>query len=297
MSRTFTEAFELMLKIQAPKSKNTLAQAKCVVKHLQPWFEVNCPNLEEFENDFEERWAEYRAAQAKIPRKNGKARRLGHDRRYLVMALRRALAKNWIKKPFKKSDFALNDAMEPIGKYVEDSDIKKLLAALEGHPKTKLQVLMAVLMGMRLSEILKLRKEEVNLTRRQIVLDPNRLKTRKPRKVPIPIANDVLPLLKAAFDSATGIYVFPMDRNPDEPQADNRHWWSAARRKAGVACRFHDLRHTAITNAIAAKIPSEWVTQVFGATPAVISRVYAHLREDDQEQFRSFNDGRFTVSK
>lgn len=290
---TFSEAFELLLKIQSPKAKNTYAQAQCVVAHLSPWFTTNAPYLDEFETDFEERWAEYRAAQAKIPAHSGKPRRLAHDRRYLVMALRRAQAKGWTKKAFSKRDFSLNEAHEPIGKYVEDANVVKLLAALSIHPRTKLQVMMALMMGMRLSEILKLRKEEVNLDRKEITLDPNRLKTRKPRKVPVPIANDVLPLLAAAFAEAKGIYVFPMDRNPDEAQSDNRHWWTIARRRAGVKCRFHDLRHTAITNAIAAGIPTEWVTQIFGATPAVISRVYAHLRKEDQEQFRNLFDGRF----
>lgn len=290
---TFSEAFELLLKIQSPKAKNTLAQAECIIAHLSPWFAEKAPFLDDFERDFEERWAEYRADQAKIPTTRGKKRRLAHDRRYLVMALRRALAKGWIKKAFTKRDFALNEAHEPIGKYVDDASIVKLLAALDEHPKTKLQAMMALMMGMRRSEILQLRKEEVDLEKRCIVLDPNRLKTRRARQVPIPIADEVYPLLVRHVQGASGIFVFPKDSDPNQPQTDNRHWWTLARRKSGVNCRFHDLRHTAVTNAVSAGIPTEWISKVFGATPQVLSRVYSHLREDDMKQFRELFAGRY----
>lgn len=235
----------------------------------------------------------YRAACVGQLTRRGKQRRLTHDRRYLVMALKRASVKGWIKKTFTKKDFQLKEAHESIGKHIDDESVQKLMKALEIHPKTRLQVMMAVYMGMRHSEILKLRVEEVDLAQRQINLDPSRLKTRQPRKVPIPIANKVLPELKQMIEQAKGIYVFPMDRDPNQAQADNRHWWTYARKKAGVSCRFHDLRHTAITNYIAAGIPTEWVTQVCGVTGQVISKVYAHLRKNDQEQFRSVFDKRF----
>lgn len=291
---TFSEAFELLLKVQSPKAKNTYAQTANIVAHLKPWFDRKAPYLDDFENSFEECWAEYRADQALGPcLRSGRPRRLAHDRRYLVMALKRAQKKNWIKKSFSKTDFALNEAHEPIGKYVDDICVIKLLKALDRHPKTQLQVMMALTMGMRLSEILKLRKDELNLERREITLDPNRLKTRRPRKVAIPIANTVYAPLVSQYDLTASSFVFPMERDPNRAQSDNRHWWTLARKDAGVKCRFHDLRHTAITNAIAAGIPAEWVTQVFGATPQVISRVYAHLREDDKEQFRTLFDGRF----
>lgn len=291
--RTFSEAFDLLLKIQSSQSKNTFAQARCVVAHLRPWFEENAPSLDEFETSYEETWAMYRSASAGQITRKGKPRRLTHDRRYLVQALKRANTKGWIKKSFTKKDFTLKEAHEPIGKHLDDESVVKLIRALEIHPRTQLQVKMAVYMGMRLSEILKLRVAEVDLINKQISLDPNRLKTRQPRKVPIPIANKVYPELAKWVESAKGSCVFPMDRNPDEAQSDNRHWWTLARKASGIQCRFHDLRHTAVTNAVAEGIPTEWISKVFGATPQVLSRVYAHLREDDKEQFRSFLDRRF----
>lgn len=315
--KTFDDAFDLLETVQAPKAKNTAAQTQAILKHLRPWFSEHCPHLDSFEKDFEETWAKYKVAQAEKSAEKNKQRRsegkpavpprkLGHDRRYLVMALSRALTKGWIKRKFTKSDFDLLEAVEPIGKFVEDADITKLLAFLRiKHEKTYLQVLMAVTMGMRISEILHLRTEEVRLSKREIVLDPNRLKTRQRRKVPIPISNVVYPLLRHYVGDATGPYVFPAIRfqfstregvaDPDSPQDDNRYWWDQAREKTGVDCRFHDLRHTAITNALAAGMAPLTACKIFGATQEVINEIYDHVKPEASQGFRSMFDGKFEV--
>lgn len=312
---SFGEAFDLVRKIQGPKAKNTDAQARDVIEpHLRPWFTEHCAYLDTFERDYEEKWAEYCIAQAdRSEQKNLdrefrgleriSPRKLGHDRRYLVMALKRAHTKGWIKKLFTKHDFPLLEASDPVGKYIEDEDVKKILQGLKRHPKTYLQVLIAVTMGMRISEILHLRKEEVDLKTREIVLDPRRIKTRRPRKVPIPIANVVYPLLKQAIADAPGPYIFPaMDmslgpRNPqvipNQPQDDNRYHWDRVREETEIELRFHDLRHTAMTNALDRGMPPLTATKIFGATIEVINRIYDHLKKDRKEQFRSMFDGRF----
>lgn len=289
--QTFNDAFDALLTIQSAQSKNTYAQAKCVIDgHLRPWFGSKL--LAPFQTSYEEEWAMYRSENAGVLTRRGKPRRFAHDRRYLVMTLKRAQIRGWTSKTFTKRDFTLKEAHEPIGRALSDEEQKRLLTALESHPRTHLQARMAMRMAMRLSEILKLRVEEVNLEKRTIILDPNRLKTRQARKVPIPISNTVYDDLAKYVLDAKGIYVFPMDRNADEPQADNRHWWTRARRASGVQCRFHDLRHTAITAFVSGGMATEWISQVCGATPQVLGRVYSHLREDDMEKFRQFWDGK-----
>src|SRR5579875_1618094 len=131
--RTLRDGFDLLLKIQSAQSKNTFAQAKCVVAHLR-WFDAI--TFEQMETDFEEFWAQYRAAQAGCLTRKGKPRKLGHERRYLVMALRRAQIKGWIKRSFRKSDFPLKESHEPVGQYISDEDIQKLLSFLVCHPRT-----------------------------------------------------------------------------------------------------------------------------------------------------------------
>jgi len=296
VDHTFAEAFALLLKIQSAQSKNTFAQARCIISRLSPWFEKNAPSLSEFEKNYEEIWASFRVEQSKVKTRRGNVRKLGHDRRYLVQALKRAQNKGWIKRSFTKRDFILKESQDEIGRALTDTEVKALLKALEKHPKTRLQVMISLTMGMRYSEILKLRVDEVNLSKKVINLDGARLKTRRPRKVPIPISNMVIAELSERVKAAVGTFVFPMDRSPDEAQADNRFYWDMARRESGVQCRFHDLRHTWATNMIARGTPQDYIVKVGGFTPQVMSRVYSHLQEDQMDEFRSAFDKRFNLA-
>lgn len=298
--KTFTDAFELLLAVQKPKSPNTYIQTASVLKYTRPWFEENCNDLKAFEKDWKLYWAKFVAYNSKHITRKGTPRRLGHAQRYLVMTLKNAQESGWIKKEFKKSNFPLNEAKIPVGKLITQIQAKKLLKALEVHDRTRLQVLMAMTMGMRFSEIMKLRKTEIifkvddksGKEYAEIVLDAGRLKTRMARKVAIPVANDVLPFLKQFYDEAKGPYIFPSERSPNEPQRENRHFWDIARRKSGVNCRFHDLRHFAASTLISEGFPTEWITKCLGMTPEVLSQIYAHMRTEDSEKFRHAFDGK-----
>ena len=293
MSHTFQEAFDLLLHIQSAQAKNTYAQARCVVNKMAPWFAKNAPDLSEFEKNYEETWSDFRVSQSKIMTRRGTPRKLGHDRRFLVQALKRAQNKGWITRSFTKRDFQLKESKDSIGRELSDDEVKSLLKALQRHPRTQLQVLISLTMGMRYSEILKLRTDEVNLKKKVINLDGARLKTRRPRKVPIPISNTVYEALATFVRNAKGIYVFPSEASPDKPQYDNRFHWDRARRDSGVQCRFHDLRHTWATNMIARKTPQDYILKVGGFTPQVMSEIYSHLQDDAMDEFRSAFDKKF----
>lgn len=305
--RTFDEAFDLVLKIQKPKAEKTYISAKLQIdKHLRPWFQMHCPRLSEFEKDHENKWAEYRLDQQLLD----PTRKLEHDRRHLLMALKRAENKNWIKKRFRKKDFDLKEATDPIGQCIEPDVLSGILNGLrpikelklEGRAKSMndckarlyLQASIAVTMGMRKKEIMHLQKDEIDRKKREINLDPHRLKIRRPRKVPIPITDEVYPLLMAAYEAAPGPYIFPKWRTnvtgqplvPGEPQDDNRYYWEWIKEQLNIEVRWHDLRHTAITNMIASGLPETFVCKVTGATRETIERVYAHLNQDVKAQFR-----------
>ena len=298
MSKTFDDCFDLLMKIQASKAPNTIAQTAANVKHLRPWFKKNCPNLEEFESSFEENWSAYKAFQKDEAKRLGKKpRMLRHDQRTLVMALKRAYIKTWVKKAFSKKDFELKESSKSIGKHIAEENTAKLSAYLFAHSiKTYLQFQMALTMGLRISEILQLRKEEVDLEKQEINLDPSRLKTRQARKVEIPITDIVFPLLKERFDSAEGEYIFPSDArgkiNPDKPQSDNTYHWKRAREVTGVKCRFHDLRHTCLSNALANGMQPLTASKYFGCTQEVLDKVYDHIRMKDRQTHRDILNGK-----
>lgn len=296
----FSEAFDLVLKLQSTKHENTYQQAHHVINgHLRDWFQIHCPFMDRMEKSYEEVWAEYQLDQQKL-----KPRKLEHDRRYLVMALRRGFLKGWIKKQFSKSDFMLNEVSDPIGRYVTDAEIRLILMAAVPYPRLYLQILMAIHMGMRISEILHLRKDEINFERQEITLDAARLKIRRPREVPVPIAKDVYSLLKKAYEDAPGIYIFPawftnlpgQPIDPNQPQDDNRQHWDLVRTQTGIKLRFHDLRHTAITNMLKAGMPDVAVRKIVGASEITIRRVYAHIESDMQSHFRNLFSGKFVES-
>src|SRR5690606_6336722 len=111
----------------------------------------------------------------------------------------------------------------------------------------------------------------------------------------------VYPLLKKAAEEAKGEYIFPkietrkkgapIDWN--KPQSTHKRAWTKTRKDAGVQCRFHDLRHTCITNALDAGMPPLMASKIFGASLATINRIYDHLKEKRKGQFRSLFRGKF----
>ena len=317
LRKSFDEAFDLVLKIQSAKSVKTAVMARTQIEgHLRPWFKEHCRYLGDFERAFEEYWSEYRTAQEiKTP-----GRKLEHDRRHLLMALKRAFEKNpkWINKRFTKDDLQLMEATESIGRLLEHDEIDFLLAETSRHRTLHLQVLMGLYMGMRKTEILHLRWDEIEFKRGTISIKGKRIKTRKARVIPIHVL--ILPLLKDRMAASQSDFVFPARHTNVEgtpydytkPQSDNSGPWAHAKANAlkvvearyliekkdmteapKMDCRFHDLRHTAISFMILAGIPDSVISQITGASLAVIKRVYLHLNLDMTERVRNLICGKF----
>jgi integrase len=63
--------------------------------------------------------------------------------------------------------------------------------------------------------------------------------------------------------------------------------WQAARKRAGLSIRFHDLRHSACTRMLEATVPLAVVADVLGwspATTAKMSRLYGHIGDAARRQ-------------
>lgn len=331
---TFREAFDQVELIQSTMSKKTQTMCRTQLKHLRRWFNKECVYLNKFEEDPEGIWAKYILAQQKrhhdiqyelsISRRiefiikdfetnideirfierSSRPRRLKHERRYLVMTLLRARKLGWIKKDYSCKDFPLNEAVTPIGKYIEDDQVRLILSRLVKHRETWLQFLLAIETGMRKTEILSLEREGINLKTREIDLDPNRIKTRRPRKVPIPIPDDVYPHLKLAVQVAmrnNWKYIFPKHRYSEQGRPidgsdhkeNNRYHWEQVKRLTGITVRWHDTRHTAIANMLMAGIPVSTVSKVVGATEETVTKIYDKVCGKMQDQLRGLFRGKF----
>jgi integrase len=151
------------------------------------------------------------------------------------------------------------------------------------------QLVLSYECGLRLREALKLELARVNFKTGEAHFGPQHVKTgsktgRGRTIVLTPLALERLQgrveILKKKFNSP---YFFPSRFDPQKPQHDNKGAWRKAKADAKIfgRARWHDLRHTAITEALRAGKPIFQVSQYFGVSVRTIERVYAHLIAKD----------------
>lgn len=127
--------------------------------------------------------------------------------------------------------------------------------------------------GARLSEILHLRWEHVDMERGLLLL-PDSKTGRKAITLNAP-ALAVLRSLKR-----TGVFVIP-SANPDMPRADLKKPWAAVIKAASLpSLRIHDLRHSFASVGAGAGLGLPIVGKLLGHTQAATTQRYAHLDAD-----------------
>ena len=70
------------------------------------------------------------------------------------------------------------------------------------------------------------------------------------------------------------------DTDASKPVGDWKEGWEAAKKRAGVTCRFHDLRHTGCTRMLEAGVPFSVVSDIMGWSPSTAVRMtkrYGHI--------------------
>jgi integrase len=97
-------------------------------------------------------------------------------------------------------------------------------------------------------------------------------------------------------------YVFPAERyggsgdvfgacayatDPTKPMGSVKEAWEAAKGRAGVKCRFHDLRHTAVSRMLDAGVPIAKVAKIVGWSAATMVRMAARYGHFSLEDLRS----------
>lgn len=146
----------------------------------------------------------------------------------------------------------------------------------------KLCLFLAQYMCMRSSEITQLHKKRIDKTARMIRLRRVDTKTGHPRAVPI--HDEVWPLLLEQLEaSSDSPFLFPnrVDHNRPMDPTGFKKPWNEIRESGGIDGRFHDLKHTWITNAIRSGMNIAVVAKIAGTSIKVIERTYLHLTEKD----------------
>jgi integrase len=70
----------------------------------------------------------------------------------------------------------------------------------------------------------------------------------------------------------------PTPSDPAKPIPDITGAWDALRKRAGVQCRLHDLRHTAATKMAEAGVPESTMLALMGHMSRAMLERYSHIR-------------------
>lgn len=169
---------------------------------------------------------------------------------------------------------ARNRAVPARCRYLSAEERGRLMKEVEGYPKLEVIVWIAMYTGMRKSEILNMRWENVDLNIGQVLLYGT--KNGETRCVPL-----VGPALAALVrwgeqnEQKTGL-VFPTIGKRNYIEYD----WKKVRAKAGLAdVHFHDLRHTAASYLAMSGATHLEIAEVLGHKSLQMVKRYSHLSE------------------
>jgi integrase len=167
-----------------------------------------------------------------------------------------------------------------------EEEEKRLLEAVDQHSNPMLRwiVRVALTTGMRASEILTLRRPQVDLQRRVVRLLET--KNTSPRTVPLSAA------ATAIFREALDHPVRPIDTDLiffGEPGRDGKRrpyqfnpvWLNIKRELKLVNVHFHDLRHEAVSRFVEAGFSDQEVSAISGHKSMQMLKRYTHLRAED----------------
>jgi integrase len=199
-------------------------------------------------------------------------------------------------------DVKLPPAADDVGKALTADEETKLLDECRKSRSRALYpiVTLALHTGLRLSEIRLLRWKQIDLAARRLVVGKSKTKSGTGRVVPLNSrAAAVLSAWAANFpERENDHFVFASERygasgdeftpcvhafDPSKAMNSLKEAWESAKGHAGVACRFHDLRHTACTRMLEQGVPLSVVGSVLGwsaATTIRMAKRYGHIGDD-----------------
>ncbi len=163
-------------------------------------------------------------------------------------------------------------------------------------------VTLALSTAMRYSEIRLLKWKQIDFMGRRVWVGASKTEYGEGRPIPLnERAYQVMSMCAEAFPNRQpGQYVFPAEKcgaagdkfapcvyatDPTKPIGDWKEAWEAARKRAGVSCRFHDLRHTACTRMLESGTPLSVVAAIMGWSPSTTVRMslrYGHIGQAAQ---------------
>lgn len=155
-------------------------------------------------------------------------------------------------------------------RYLTTTQIHILTNELPDHLKPVF--LFSIMTGLRRSNILKLRWDQVDFNRRMIIIDGSEMKAGQTHVVPI--TQSVVELLSSQLGKHN-IYVFTYNGEPI--RWFDKSWKSALKRAGIEDYRWHDNRHTWASLLIQNGVPLHEVQEMGGWHSIQMVQRYAHL--------------------
>lgn len=267
-------ANEILERYRANPDRRTYITSRAPVNHLLKTFggelirSISC-------DDFFLRHVP--RAQTEMPWRN-----LNNDRKLFIQVLFIAYRRGLIRLP--PSGIKKPSPEESVGKEIPQHSIDLLLSNCK-NPTLKFQIEIALLTGMRLREILRLRWDWISPESGIISLPAKITKTKRGRRVPC--CGYLIQKFKDWKEApiskflANREHVFPSQRTPWKPTNNNATAWKNLLKTSSLAYRFHDLRHTNATRRVRAGTAEGTIVRVLGMSEKVLRNIYVHLSEGD----------------
>lgn len=201
-------------------------------------------------------------------------------------------------------DVTMLRVRDDAGRALSPGEENALLRECRQSRSRSLYVAVEIALGtcMRYSEIRLLRWNQIDLGRNELRV--GRSKTEHGEGRVIPLSNRVRTVLEFWSERLSSRkpsdFVFPFERyggkgkddvfgfsgsvaydtDLSKPVGDWKEGWEAAKKRAGVTCRFHDLRHTGCTRMLEAGVPYSVVSEIMGWSASTAVRMvkrYGHI--------------------
>ncbi len=140
-------------------------------------------------------------------------------------------------------------------------------------------MIVAVNTGMRRSEILYLKWDDVNLKQGYITV----IESKNNESRSIPINKILMDTLSCVKNTSPGDYVFSHS-NGEPVKSVKKGFWAALRRSGINKCRFHDLRHTFATRLVMAGVDIVTVKEPMGHKDIKMTMRYSHPTPEHKKQ-------------
>lgn len=163
---------------------------------------------------------------------------------------------------------------------LNDEEMKRLIRAAEESSSKHIKTFLATALntGMRKSEILMLKWENVYFSKGYILIEDS--KSGKSRKIPLnDTVHNVLKDMKRASE-----YVFFNEKKAKRLGSVRRSFEIACRRANITGLRIHDLRHTAATKMIEARIDLVTVSKILGHSKIEMTMRYCHPTPENMQR-------------